>query len=134
MNKLDKEILNDCVNKMLAAKKIDIELTLMARYDEIYLVESKASEGIIFDSISSGKDNVYGILSYKDIKNMDYKITSLIENDLFSDEELYNFDETDEEFKRKQNIIENTDRKVYEEKWFDNLYEKAKARIEKMNE
>lgn len=134
MNKLDKEILNDCVNKMLAAKKIDIELTLMARYDEIYLVESKASEGIIFDSISSGKDNVYVILSYKDIKNMDYKITSLIENDLFSDEELYNFDETDEEFKRKQNIIENTDRKVYEEKWFDNLYEKAKARIEKMNE
>lgn len=136
---MDKEIIGNYINKMLEVNKIGLELDLFGtpEYDKqgefigikLFLAEHKAK---IYICPMYTTNTNFLVLSFQTIKSQKEEIKSLIEKEVFGEDCCY-IDLPDEEYEAKEQIVKNTDTKIYKEKWLDNIFNQITDRIKNMS-
>lgn len=135
---MDKEIIKNYIGKMLAAKEIGLEFDLFGtpEYDRegeftginLFLAEHKAKNDIC--PMHTTNTN-FLVVSFEEIKNKKEEIKSLIEKEVYGEDCSY-IDLSDAEFEEKEQIVKNTNTKIYEEKWLEKILSEIKERIDNM--
>ena len=137
MKEENKNQIKEYMDKMLKAKEIGLELDLFvnAQYStgdggfigfKLFLAENKALREISPLNLSIHN---YVIISLNQVINKEQDITNVIDDVVF-DKFGDCFDMTADEYKEVELFEKNVDRKVYEEKWLNELLDKVDEKLE----
>ena len=137
MKEENKKQVEEYMDKMLKAKEIGLELDLFVNVQystgdgdfigfKLFLAEHKALREISPLKLSIHN---YIMISLNQVLNKEQDVTNMID-DIVSDKFGDCFDMTADEYKEVELYEKNVDRKIYEEKWLNELLDKVDEKLE----